>query len=80
MAMECTDSTQGTFMQENGQTGRAMGVEFTPVKMGVDMSGNSSGVLNMDWVITISGNSAEGNSVDAFLYPVWFAILSMAYI
>lgn len=60
MAMEFIGSTQGTFMQENGQTGRAMGVEFTLVKMGVDLWGSSSGVSNTGLVTTISGNFSKG--------------------
>lgn len=44
MAMAYTGFTLGTFMLGSGQMGRAMDVEFIPVKMGADMLGNSSGV------------------------------------
>lgn len=56
MAMAFTGFTLGMFMLGSGQMGRAMDVEFTPVKMGADMLGNSSGVSNMGLAITISGN------------------------
>lgn len=45
-------------MQGNGLMGRVMGVEFIPVRMGVDMLGNSSGVSSTALVTTISGNFA----------------------
>lgn len=55
MVLECTGFIQEMFMLGNGQMDRAMDVEFIHVKMGVDMLGNSSGVLSTALDSTISG-------------------------
>lgn len=47
---------QVMYMQENGQMGRVMGVEFIHVKMVAGMWENSSGVSSMGLVTIISGN------------------------
>lgn len=45
---------QEMFMLGNGRTGRAMAVEFIPVRMAVDMWVSSSGGSSMDLAIIIS--------------------------
>lgn len=55
MGLECIGFILEMFMLENGLMDRVMGVEFTLVRMGVDMLGSLSGVLNMDLAIIISG-------------------------
>lgn len=52
----CTGFIPGMFMRGNGPMGRAMDVECTLVRMGVDMSGSSSGASSMALATTISGD------------------------
>lgn len=54
MVLECIGFTLVMFMLGNGLMDRLMGVEFIPVRMGVDMLGNSSGASSMALVTTIS--------------------------
>ncbi len=56
MGLGCIGSTLVMSMLENGLMGSVMGVESILVRMGAIMLGNSSGVLNMGLVDTISGN------------------------
>lgn len=51
----CIDFIPGMFMPGNGLTGRVMGVEFIPVRMGVGTLANSSGASSTALVTTISG-------------------------
>jgi hypothetical protein len=55
MGLGCIGSTPAMCMLESGLMGSVMGVEFILVRMGASMLGNSSGVLNMGLVVTISG-------------------------
>lgn len=57
MDMGSIGSTPETSTPESGRAGRAMGVEFIPVRMGVDMLESSSGVSSMVLATTISGIS-----------------------
>jgi hypothetical protein len=52
---------QVMFMLVSGVMGNATGVVFILVRMGVSMSGSSSGVLSMGLVITISGKFGSLN-------------------
>jgi hypothetical protein len=55
MGLGCIGSTPVMCMPESGPMDSVMGVEFILVRMGASMLGNSSGVLNMGSVATISG-------------------------
>lgn len=57
MDMVSTGSTPETSTPESGRAGRAMGVVFIPVRMGVDMLESSSGASSMVLATTISGIS-----------------------
>lgn len=55
MGLGFIGTIQGMFMLVSGLMGSAMAVEFILARMVVSTLENSSGVLNMDLVITISG-------------------------
>lgn len=73
MVLECIGFTLVMFMLGNGLMGRLMGVEFIPVRMGVDMLGNSSGASSMALVTTISGKF--GNGVCGIVYVMIFWVI-----
>ena len=66
-------SILGMFMQESGLMGRVMDVEFIPVRMEVDMLGNSNGESSMDLDITILGNIKIG-FLSLFLFYIFFGL------